>query len=72
MAFENTVEEEKLLVTCHFSFPYIVFYPFGELSEIYIKFVIVVCKLFQFGRVLNLWFGKALTNHLKQLLMNSV
>ena len=28
-----------------------VFFPFGELSAIFIKFEIVVCKLFQFGRV---------------------
>ena len=28
-----------------------VFYPLGELSAIFIKFGIVVCKLFQFGRV---------------------
>ena len=31
-----------------------VFYPFWELSAIFIKFKIVVCKLFQFGRVWNL------------------
>ena len=35
-------------------------YPFGELSTIFIQFEIVVCKLFQFGRVLNLSFGKGL------------
>ena len=34
-------EKEKLLV----------FYPFGELSAIFIEFEIVVCKLFEFGRV---------------------
>ena len=27
------------------------FYPFGEPSAIFIEFKIVVCKLFQFGRV---------------------
>ena len=32
-------------------FPHSVFYPFGELPAIFIKFEIVVCKLFQFGRV---------------------
>ena len=38
-----------------------VFYPIGELSAIFIEFKIVVCKLFSFGRVLNLLFGKVLT-----------
>ena len=53
-------EKEKLLVTSNFSFSHSVFYPFGELSGILIKFEIVVCKLFQFWRVLNLSFGKGL------------
>ena len=44
-------EKEKLLVTSNFSFSRSVFHPFGELSAIFIKFEIVVCKLFQFGRV---------------------
>ena len=42
-------EKEKLLITNNFPFPHSVFYPFGELSAI--KFQIVVCKLFQSGRV---------------------
>ena len=42
-------EKEKFLV--NFSFSHSVFYPFGELSVIFIKFEIVVCQLFQFGRV---------------------
>ena len=33
-----------------FSFFHSVFYPFGELFSIFIKFKIVVCKLFQFGK----------------------
>ena len=37
-----------------------VFYLFGELSAIFILFEIVVCKLFQFGGVWNLSFGKGL------------
>ena len=53
-------EKEKLLVTSNFSFSRSVFYPFGKLSAIFIKFEIVVCKLFQFGRVQNLFFGKGL------------
>ena len=44
-------EKEKLLVTSNFSFFHSVFYPFGVLSAILIKFEIVVCKLFHFGRV---------------------
>ena len=40
-------EKEKLLVTSNLSFSRC-FLPFGELSAIYIKFKIVVCKLFQF------------------------
>ena len=50
-SFENTVGKEKLLVTSNFSFSRSVFYLFGELSVLFIKFEIVVCKLFQFGRV---------------------
>ena len=38
-------EKEKLLVTSNFSFSHIVFYPFGELSAIFIKFEIVVWRL---------------------------
>ena len=44
-------EKEKLLVTSNFSFSRSVFYQFDELSAICVKFNIVVCKLFQFGRV---------------------
>ena len=45
-------EKEKLLTTSNFSFSYSVFYPFEELSAMFIKFEIVVCKLFQFGKSL--------------------
>ena len=51
---------EKLLVTSNFSFSNSVFYPFVELSAVFIQFEIVVCKLFQFERVQNLSFGKGL------------
>ena len=51
-------EKEKLLITSNFSFSYSVFHLFGEFSTISITFKIVVCKLFQFGRVQNLLFGK--------------
>ena len=39
-------EKEKLLITSNFSFSHSVFYPLGELSTIFIKLKIVVCKLF--------------------------
>ena len=51
-------EKEKLLVASNFSSSHSVFNLFEELSAIFIKFEIVVCKLFQFGRVHNLSFGK--------------
>ena len=41
-------EKKKLLVMSNFSFSPNVFYPFGNLSAIFIKFETVVCKLFQF------------------------
>ena len=44
-------EKEKLLVTSNFSFSNSVFNPFGELSPIFMKLKIVVCELFQFGRL---------------------
>ena len=44
-------EKQKLLMTSNFSFSHSVFYPFGELSDIFIQFGIAVCKFFQFGRV---------------------
>ena len=53
-------EKEKLLVTSNFSFSRSVFYPFGELSVIFIKYKIVVCKLLHFGRVKNWLLGKGL------------
>ena len=52
-------EKEKLLVTSNFSFFYpSVFFLFGELSAIFIKFKIVVCKLFILEEFDNLPFGK--------------
>ena len=53
-------EKEKLLVTSNFSFSHSVFYPSRELSAIFTKIVIVICRLFQFRRVMNLSFGKGL------------
>ena len=53
-------EKEKLLITSNFSFSHSVFYPFEEISAIFLKFKIVVCKLCEFGRVLNLSSGSEL------------
>ena len=44
-------EKEKLLVRSNFSFSQSVFYLFEEESSIFVKFEIVVCELFKFGRV---------------------
>ena len=44
-------EKEKLLITSNFSFSHSVFYPFGKLSTIFIKLKIIVCKVFEFGKV---------------------
>ena len=43
--------KEKLFIMSDFSFFYSVFCPFWELFAIFIKFEIVVCKRFLFGRV---------------------
>ena len=54
---KTLLEKEKLLVTSNFSFSHSVFYLFGELSAIFVKFKIVICRHFEFGRVKNLSFG---------------
>ena len=46
-------EKEKLLVMSNFFFSHSVFYLSRELSNIFINFKIVVCKLFQFGKSLK-------------------
>ena len=51
-------EKEKLLVTSNFSFSHKVFCSFWRI--LFITFWNVVCKLFQFGTVENLVFGKGL------------
>ena len=56
-------KKEKLLVTKNFSFSHSVFYPFGELSVIFVRLKIVFCTLLQVGRVQNLSFGKGLIFH---------
>ena len=55
-------EEEKLLLRSNFSFSHSVFYLFQILSAIFIK-------LFQFGRVQNLLFGKQLNLQLLSLII---
>ena len=57
-SFENTVgkgeiarNKQFLLVTSNFSFSHSVFYLFEELSAIFVKFEIVICKPFQFEKV---------------------
>ena len=57
---EKLFEKEKLLKMSNFSFPSSVFYLFGELPTFFIKFEIVICKLFQFGRIHDQSFGKGL------------
>ena len=46
---KTLMEKEKLLVMSNISLFHSVFYFFGELSTIFIKFEIIVCILFQFG-----------------------
>ena len=43
-------EKEKLLVLNNFSFSHSVFYPFGELSAIFIKLRMVICKTLSFWK----------------------
>ena len=57
-------EKEKLLVTSNFSFSHNVFYLFGELSAIFIKFEIFVCKFFRFGSFKIYCFMKGLRDRL--------
>ena len=52
--------KKKLLVMTNFFFSHSVFHQFVEISAIFIRFEIVVCKLFQFGPVQNLSFGEGL------------
>ena len=60
--FKILWEKKKLLTTSNFSFSHSVFCPFGKLSAIFIKFEIVLFKIFLIGRVQNLSFGKGFIN----------
>ena len=53
---------EKLLLTSNFCFSHSVLYTVTELSSVFLKFEIVVCKLFKFGRVKIGHSGKGLKN----------
>ena len=53
----------KTPVTSNFSFFHSVFYPFGKLSAIFIKFKIV-CKFFQFGKPKICCLGKGYDRNL--------
>ena len=61
-------KKEKLLVTNNFSFSHSVFYPFGELPAILIKFEIVVCKLFSVWKNLKfvVWERVGEKKHMKR------
>ena len=50
-SFENTVGKGAIARYEQFFFSQSVFYPFGELSAIFIQLKIVICKLSQFWRV---------------------
>ena len=43
--------KEEIAHNKQFLLSHSVFYPFGELSTIFIKFEIVICKLFQLGNI---------------------
>ena len=55
-------ERENLLVTSNFSFSPSVLYTVTELSSVFLKFEIVVCILFWFGRGQIGHLGKGLKN----------
>ena len=57
-SFENTVGKRRNCTNTEFLIFHNVFYSFGELSAVFIKFEIVLCKLFQFRRAKNLPFGR--------------
>ena len=50
-SFENTAGKGEIACNEQFLLSHGVFYPFEQLSSIFIKFEIVVCRLFQFGTV---------------------
>ena len=61
-------EKEKLLVTSNFSFSHSVFYPFGELSIIFIKFELLSANSFNLEESKFCRLGKGLKNVLSTVL----
>ena len=55
-SFKSTVGKGEIAHNKQFLHFHSVFYAFGELSAIFIKFKIFVCNLFQFGRVFHFVF----------------
>ena len=69
-SLENAVDKGGIARNEQFLlFPHSVFYPFGELSAIFIKLEIIFCRLLQFGRILNMSFGKGFNFNGTQLLI---
>ena len=60
-SLKTLLERRNFFLTSNFSFSHSVFNSFETLSAVFIQFESVVCKLFQFGRVKNLSFGKGLS-----------
>ena len=48
---KTLLEKGKMLIMNNFSFPHSVFYLHGDFYAIFIKLGIILCKLFQFGRL---------------------
>ena len=65
--FENTVGKGEIAHNEQFHLFPQCFLLFWITPAIFIKFKIVICKLFQFGKVLNLLFGKELMSFFKRL-----
>ena len=57
-SLENTVGKGEIAHDKQFFLSQIVFYLLGKFSAIFINFKIVICRLFQFGKVEKLSFGK--------------
>ena len=69
VSFENTVGKGEIARNEQFLLSPSVFYTFIGLSAVFIEFKIVVCNLFQFGRVQNLSFGKGIIEIIRDLMV---
>ena len=65
--FENTAGKGEIALNEQFFLLPQCFLPVLRTSSIFIKFEIVVCKVFQYGRVVNLSFGKGLKDKMLAL-----